>query len=178
MTQSNKRAQQVILEILRQAGGRLDKVRLYKAFYHAHLNYAERCPGFLSSWPIARMPRGPGIDGGSKLLDELKHDGLLSQEGDRDSAQYCLSGTIPEGEPLSEDALLAIRQATELVLAQTPEEASEHAHNSSRAWREGRNGDILNIYTDMVPEEEFRRRQDSLSELDRELQNIFGEQSR
>ncbi|MBP87557.1 MAG: hypothetical protein CMJ64_12665 [Planctomycetaceae bacterium] len=57
------RAKRIIIEIIRQADGSFErKTNLYKAFYHAHLKYAADNPGYLSKWPIVRMPRGPGID--------------------------------------------------------------------------------------------------------------------
>ena len=62
MTERSK-AKQVILEIIRQSKGRLTgKTRLYMAFYVAHLLYAEQEAGYLTVWPIVKMPFGPGID--------------------------------------------------------------------------------------------------------------------
>ena len=50
-------AQQVLLELIQDAGGVWEgKKRLYKAFYFAHLYYAEERPGLLTDWPIVRMP--------------------------------------------------------------------------------------------------------------------------
>lgn len=63
----------MIAEIIRQAGGKFTgKTRLYKAFYIAHLLYAEQEPGYLTVWPIVRMPYGPGIDCGDELIAELE----------------------------------------------------------------------------------------------------------
>ena len=72
------RAKQIIVEIVRQAGGVLDnKTNLFKAFYRAHLKFAESNPGFLSTWKIVRMPNGPGIHRFEVLLGELIADGYL-----------------------------------------------------------------------------------------------------
>jgi len=170
---TKNRAKQVILEILRRTGGPLDKVRLYKAFYHAHLIFAETNPGFLSAWPFARMPRGPGIDMGSKLLEELQATGILTQQGSGEAAVYVVTDEKAQVEPLPAPAQDAIQQAVEKVLSQTPEQASDQTHEQSRAWQEGRNGDILNIYIDPIPEDEYRKRQDDLRALDEELRGIF-----
>ena len=54
-------AKQVILEIIRQAGGVLNyKTSLFKAFYHAHLHFAETQSGYLSTWPIVACREAPG----------------------------------------------------------------------------------------------------------------------
>ena len=72
------RAKKVIVEIIRQAGGELTATaRLYKAFYFAHLYYAETAPGYLSDWPIVKMPTGPGIHSCGGLVLELV-SGLVS----------------------------------------------------------------------------------------------------
>src|SRR5437773_12483994 len=70
-------ARDIILEILRQAGGELPKTLLFKAFWLAHLYHAKRTRGFLSAWPIVRMPYGPGIHQGDSLLVELLHAGQI-----------------------------------------------------------------------------------------------------
>ena len=57
-------AKQVICAIVEAAGGKLEgQVRLYKAFYYAHLYCWENAAeGVLTDYPIVRMPNGPGID--------------------------------------------------------------------------------------------------------------------
>jgi hypothetical protein len=172
---TKNRAKQVVLEILRRTGGHLDKVRLYKAFYHAHLYFAENNPGFLSAWPFARMPRGPGIDAGNRLLEELLAARILTQKGCGETTEYAATEEKTPGEPLPAPALEAIQHAVEKILSQTPEEASDCTHEESRSWQEGRNGDILNVYIDPIPEDEYRRRQEALRILDQELKGILGE---
>ena len=44
---------------VRQADGFRIKTNLFKAFYHAHLEFARTQPGYLSNWPIVHMPNGP-----------------------------------------------------------------------------------------------------------------------
>src|SRR5262245_14796407 len=75
------RAQDVILEILRSADGEwTGKSKLFKAFYFAHLYYANEQPRLLTDWPIARMPQGPGIDNSHELFNSLVAAGLLTVE--------------------------------------------------------------------------------------------------
>ena len=73
------RAKQILLEIVRQApdGQFKGKLALFKAFYLAHLLYAEKSPGYLTEWPIVRMPNGPGIHAADQLLLELAGEGVL-----------------------------------------------------------------------------------------------------
>ena len=74
--QPNKEcAKRLILEILRQAGGEIEKTKIFKAFWLAHLYYSKIAPGYLTDWPIVRMPNGPGIDRGDQLIVELIHSG-------------------------------------------------------------------------------------------------------
>src|ERR1035437_4824476 len=74
-------AKRIICAIIQEGGGHLEsQVRLYKAFYWAHLAYWGMYEGILSSYPIARMPNGPGVDRGEDLLFELHAEGLISIE--------------------------------------------------------------------------------------------------
>src|SRR5581483_9784151 len=74
-------ARDVVLEIIRSADGEwVGKTRLHKAFYFAHLYYAAERPRLLTSHAIARLPQGPGIQGGDELISELIRDGLLTVE--------------------------------------------------------------------------------------------------
>jgi hypothetical protein len=73
-----ERAKQIILAIIREGGTAfVGRTRLFKTFYHAHLFHWRDELGILSDWRIVRMPKGPGIDQGAKLLQELAADGLI-----------------------------------------------------------------------------------------------------
>src|SRR5829696_1839003 len=92
-----QRAKQIIVEIIRASGGSLtNKTNLFKAFYHAHLKYAEKRPDILSDWPIIRMPRGPAIDRFNVLLGELISEGILDlgcvEKGPFEAMQFELTG--------------------------------------------------------------------------------------
>src|SRR4051812_23617273 len=79
MTMPDKsRAKQIIVEIIRLSGGRLEsKTRLFKIFYFAHLYFAKDNPGYLSDWTIVRMPHGPGIDTAESLIRELVEEKVI-----------------------------------------------------------------------------------------------------
>ncbi len=74
-------AKEVILEILRVGDGEWSgKVKLHKAFYFAHLYYANEQPGFLTDWPIAKLQHGPGIHEDEPLIWGMVDEGLLEIE--------------------------------------------------------------------------------------------------
>src|SRR5262245_54707294 len=109
-------ARDVILEILRQADGEwTGKTKLFKAFYFAHLYYANKRPGRLTDWPIARMPQGPGIHNSQELFSSLIQDGYLLvepvHEGPYPEHRYRLTDKGKEAASPPEDAQAAIRDA-------------------------------------------------------------------
>jgi hypothetical protein len=62
-------AKNVILEILRVGDGEWSgKIKLHKAFYFAHLYYANEYPGFLTDWHFAKLQHGPGIHEDEPLI--------------------------------------------------------------------------------------------------------------
>ena len=155
-------AKQIIAEIIRQAGGTLDnKTNLYKAFYHAHLHYAENQPGYLSAWPIVRMPRGPGIHNFDLLLGELMAEGKVETKqvdwAGRTGFRFTLCAPAAQPNRLPEGAIQAIAHGVQQVVGKSAEQVSREAHEMSRAWRNSQDGEELNIYTDTIPEDEYRR---------------------
>jgi hypothetical protein len=174
MTTDKERAKQIIVEIIKQAGGSLqNKTNLFKAFYHAHLEYAKANPDYLSNWPIVRMPRGPGIDNASMLLGELMSDGVLDvkqiQDGDFVGFRFALTGEPPAGSPLSPKAIEAIRKGVEHVDGKTAKEVSDKSHDSSRTWQSSRNGEELNIYLDLPDDDEFKERDQAIRKIAADL---------
>jgi len=164
------RAQDVLLEILRNADGEwTGKTKLFKTFYFAHLYYANEKPGLLTSWSIIRMPQGPGIDKSDELFDSLVRDGALTIERIHDGPypehRYRLTVKGRDAERPPEDARAAIKEATLFCLPRTAEELSLITHERSRSWIEGKDGDILNIYIDTIPDEEYQRRQTVIEQL-------------
>src|SRR5205809_1968972 len=75
------RAQQVILEIVRQAGGLLEgDARLHMAAYVAHLYYFEDCPGVLTQCRFVKAYNVPVIESADQLVRELVESGALAAE--------------------------------------------------------------------------------------------------
>lgn len=168
-------AKQVILELIRAAGGCwTGKTRLYKAFYFAHLYYADREPGFLSCWPIVRMPNGPGIEHGDELLEQLADSGRLTLEttriGPYPSTIYHLAADAGEPAGLPEPAIQSIREAVQFVSGRTAQELSELTHEHSRSWNLAKDGQELDVYIDLVSDEEYDERTLRLDVLSGELE--------
>jgi hypothetical protein len=146
---------------------------LYKAFYIAHLLFAERQPGYLTNWPIVRMPHGPGIDGGDELIAELELSGKLKSEnvpeGPWMTTRYHIVDENVGRDKLNTAEIRAIKQAVEFVRKKSAAELSESTHEHSRSWIEARDGQPLAIYLDIIPDDEFQQRDRELETLHREL---------
>lgn len=173
------RAQDVILEILRTADGEwTGKTRLFKAFYFAHLYYANQQPGLLTDWPIARLPQGPGIDRSHQLFGELVQEGHLIveqvHEGPYPECHYQLTDQGRNAPRPPEDARVAIREATLFCQSKTRAELSEITHERSRSWIEGKDGDILDIYIDTIPDDEYQEREKEINRLQKQLTEALG----
>jgi hypothetical protein len=171
-------AQRVVLELIRQTGGTWDgNNSLSRAFYFAHLYYARDEPGLLTAWPIVRTPQGPGIHNQVVLLKGLVKNGLLTSEviheGPYPDARYRLTDKAAVEPPLPEDVRAAIRAAIELVRQRTAADLAQLTQERSRSWRGGKDGDILDIYIDLIPDEEFEEAQAKLAELDRQVTAIL-----
>jgi hypothetical protein len=174
-------AKRVILEILRVGDGEWSgKVKLHKAFYFAHLYYANEHPGFLTDWPIAKLQHGPGIHHDEPLIQGMVDEGLLEvelvHEGPYPEYRYRLTQKgREEGAETPEDARLAIEKAAIFSKDRTASELSFLTHERSRSWNAGQMGEILNIYIDTIPDDEYQRRQEQMRELSRNLAGILGE---
>jgi len=168
------RAKQVLLEIIRQAGGEFTrKTSLFKAFYFAHLIYAERQAGYLSDWPIVKMPHGPGVEAADVLLSELTASGVMATDhetiGPYSATKYRFTGKELPGEPLPGGAVEAIKEAVEFVQNRSAVELSELTHEFSRSWNAAKEGEHLNIYIDCIPDDEYEKREYELDELQRAM---------
>lgn len=159
----------IIVEIIRQAGHLTGTTKLHAVFYLAHLFYARESPGFLTYWPIVRTPSGPGIDEGDELLDELVKTGVLGLDsemvGPHEATRYQLAGKELPGGQLASEALSAITKAVDFVKAWTTSQLSDLTHDYSRSWKETPDGRELNIYIDVIPDQEFYKRQKQLGVL-------------
>lgn len=162
------RAKRIIVELVRQAGGVFyNKTNLYKAFWRAHLAYAETNPGYLSAWPIVKMPEGPGIDRFNRLCGEMLEDGWLDlreqQSGPHTGMVFDLGETPPPC-ALDKNAVAAIRAGV-AVAGKWAATVSDESHRDSRAWNQAAMGKELDVYSDLLSNEE-------LAELDKGLESL------
>lgn len=172
-----ERAKNVIVEIIRQAGGELTATtRLYKAFYFAHLYYAEAAPGYLSDWPIVKMPNGPGIHSCGGVIAELVEAGTLATEhvpvGPFQAVRYRFTGKDLPGDPLSDEAVRAIQRAVQLVEDKSTTELSDMTHEFSRSWNLAEHGEEMNIYIDLIPDDEYETREENLGRIRKSLEGL------
>src|ERR1043165_8060530 len=71
-------AKRIIAAILHASGGCVNgSVRLNKACYMAHLFHWVLNRGMLTPPPVVRMPKGPAIDDGTDILEEMRRDGAI-----------------------------------------------------------------------------------------------------
>ena len=161
ISHETKRAKKIIVELVRQAGGQFqNKTNLFKAFWKAHLAYAANSPGYLSTWPIVRMPNGPGIEDFDLLLSEMLLDGWLTidetEVGPYRAMVFKLGPNCPPP-TLPESAIEAIQDGIKAVDGKSATAVSDESHRQSRVWREAKDGEVLDIYLDLIGDEERAR---------------------
>jgi hypothetical protein len=174
---SSEAAKQVICDIIAASGGKIyGKLRLYKAFYFAHLYYWLHGEGVLTDYPIVRMPQGPGIDNGDTLLEELEQTGEITISFRRNGPYKEL--VYERAHPFQVDPtsprFQAIEEAVEWVRGKSAADLSEETHLYSRSWRETPDGEELDIYTDLLDDREYAKLKRSLSEAEQLIQGVFG----
>jgi len=168
LTSDKERAKDIILAIIEAAGGTFDnKTNLFKAFFHAHLAYAKDNPGFLSTWPIVRMPHGPGIEHFDQLLGELMAEGCLeTKEVSKGQCTAFRFRYLPHSSRtvnLSASELNAVRHGYKSVAGKTASRVSSESHK--RAWEAARDGEEMNIYLDTIDDAEAEQEADRIARL-------------
>jgi hypothetical protein len=175
-----RRAQQVLLEIARQSADRTfeGKTRLYKTFYFAHLYYAKENPGYLTEWPIVRMPHGPGINDFDLLIDGLIEAKLMVtepvNEGPFPTTRFRAIGVMETEEPLSEQELQAIKMAVKFTENKTAAQLTALTHEYSHSWNDATDGEELSIYRDLLDEDEDKALKAQVEKNGRDIAAIFG----
>jgi len=167
---SAQEAKDAICDLIAAAGGVFrGKVRLHKAFYFDHLFYWREGEGVLTDHPVVRAPQGPFIDHAEWLLRELKDDGIISigsaPVGPFQETVYRLEA--PRSIDMNSARGRAIRQAVELVDNRTAVELSELTHQYSVSWQTTDNGREMDIYLDLLAEDEIARMQQEIAEFRR-----------
>ena len=172
-------AKRVILEIIRQTDGEFaGKTKLFKAFYFAHLEYYDKNPGILTDWPMARMPEGPAIHNSRQLFAELKQDGFLLVEPIHDGfypeCRYRLTDKAKALPPLPSEVVSAIQRVVDFVRDKKGAELSDYTQEHSRSWKLASDGEILDIYVDLIPDDEYEQREKSIAETETVFEATFG----
>ena len=170
--EEKERAKQIIVEIVRQAGGVFyNTTNMYKAFYRAHLRFADAQPGYLSAWPIVHMPRGPGIHDFNRLLGELLTEDRIAVEdvqwGENTGSKFRVCEVKADRSLLPKGAVEAIAYGVGQVKGKSATQVTHESHQDSRAWREAtQDGEELNIYLDSLSDleyEEYMSRADGIA---------------
>jgi len=157
-----ERAKQILLEIIRQSSGDeiTGKVRFFKAFYFAHLFYAEDNANFLSEWPIVKMPLGPGIDRFDLLMQEMAEEGVVEvtpfRDGPFPSTKFTLTDKGRRSENPEPEVIDAIRKTVAFVSHKSSQELSDLTHEYSRSWNNASDGDVLPVYLDLLEDEAYQ----------------------
>jgi hypothetical protein len=174
-----QRAKQVVLEIVRQSTGDeiVGKVKLFKAFYFAHLYFATSNAGLLSEWPIVNMPNGPGIDNFGTILEALQNEQTIETDttnvGPFKAVLYRATGRPSECGPLPQNAIDAIRRAVEFVAEKKGAQLSDITHEHSRSWNESQLGEELSIYLDLLSDEDYAKRIQKSRQVRGEVEKTF-----
>jgi hypothetical protein len=181
-TKRRKKAQAVIVALVDAAGADgLLRTNLYKAFWLSHLFAMTETGRSLTDWPIVKMPRGPGIHEftdlisdlvGSVLQDDEETVGPLPRPTDACSRSRARAEAISE---LRSDELVAVKHAVKLVGSRSANDASRLSHEVSRSWREAQKGAELDIYLDLlVDDEEVDRIRESTAKNAELARKILG----
>ena len=172
------KAKALLCAIIEENGGRLEGMtRLYKVFYYAHLVHWHRNRGMLSEYPLVKMPKGPGIDDGDVLLNELKQEGLIEsqtqQKGPYPENMYTLRGQVPN--PISADEREAIRHALDWANRHpTATHLSDVTHSESRAWNLSEMGEDLDLTLDTLSDEQYSEMIRARDWADNLVDSVFG----
>lgn len=167
---------EVICQIVAAAGGRLEgRLRLYKAFYYAHLFYWQRGSGVLTQHPIVRMPYGPGIHGAGTILPMLVKQGRIriSTRALGPYREYVYELAAPLQIDPNDQRYRAVIEAVEWIRDKPAVELSEETHLYSRSWREARDGDVLDIYQDLLEDDEYTRVRQDIAQAEALVDAVF-----
>lgn len=167
-------AKRLTLAIIQESGGAFrGKTRLFKAFYDAHVFYWKQTGQYLTTYPIVRMPQGPGIDQETDLLEELECEERLAikivDDGPYAETSYRLTGTHEI--ELGAEEKEAIHHALDWIKHKSATQVSEESHKRSRTWREAIDGQELHVCLDAMTDEEYERMRDSIRMTQKLLHN-------
>jgi hypothetical protein len=172
-----------VLETLRQVSEQdrrgVAKVALASVFWLAHLYYAKRNRGYLTEWTLIRTPYGAEIKDWPAILQELLREGLVAVEveefGPFPCTVYGYTGKrfVPD---LPTGASEGIREALRFLLTVQPSWPPLGGGwwvTVSRAWRGTAVGAEIDIYLDLIPDEEYEEQRRQLEGLKAGLGELF-----
>jgi hypothetical protein len=182
------------LELLRRApwegapsGTRgLTREAINYLFWLAHLYYARNNPGYLTTWPIIRKPWGVQLRDDVALLRDLTEQELVRTEqmeiGPFPVILYCRNDKAEESD-LPAKAVHAIQLAIQLGLGfplgfAVPYFLPLPFYRAwptfhSRAWRDTPDGEEMDIYLDLIPEELYEEQRHQLESLKQGVEDLF-----
>ncbi len=178
-----EQAKRLILKLVCQAGrkGLAGRVRLYKAFYYAHLLYLLREGVPLTGWDLVHMPYGPGVEDGDELISELVEAQTLvattERVGPYPTNRYTLGPAADRRQlkPASAVEGEIIEEAVKYVTGKTAVALSAELHEFSRSWLATSNGDPLDVALDTMTDEEYARLRLEAEAAKTELRAVWGE---
>lgn len=172
----NSDAIEVIKAIIKALGGEFcGKVRLYKAFYFAHLYYWQDFHRMLTDYPIVKMPQGPGIDAADTLIAEMirQEELQVSYQNNGPYKENVYKLIKPFQTDPNDEKYQAVEKAVKFIQDKSAHELSELTHANSRSWINADDGEELNIYLDILDDEEYSRLKSNLDEAERLVMEAF-----
>jgi hypothetical protein len=163
VAKERRKAKAILVAAIQAAGGRFARrTNLYKVFWVAHLVHMVNHGSTLSNWPIVRMPNGPAPDKARDLLTALEKEGIVRQvpqlHGPRsgyDSELLNLAKAVELTEAeLTSEEIDSVSYTVQQLEGATASALSRWSHELSRAWRGARNGGTLDIYIDLLEDDE------------------------
>jgi hypothetical protein len=177
------RAKALMVALVAKCGGStpIERTRLYKGYWIAHLIHMDEHGAILSEWPVVKMPHGPGVERGAELLAELVAAGVLRERQVKRGPFTALAYTVADRKAaktllasLRAEELESVHQACAIVRDRTAKQLSDFSHERSRSWKAAKPGHELAIYADLVwDDEESDQLAERLAEAERRLRGVF-----
>lgn len=160
-------AKQIVCAIVLKSGGRFrGKTRLNKVFWWAHVYHRKFKNGFLSGYPIARLPEGPAIESLDQLISELERENKIVASVEPKGPYWEEVFTLAHQAEVSltREELDSIQKAVVWADNKTAVYISQESHRLSLGWQAGNDGEIIDIALDAVDDQGAR---DSSIEVNR-----------
>ena len=174
-----ERAKNVLLRLIAEHGGTFNgKMRLNKAFWHAHLAFRRLAGGAetLTDWPIVRAPNGPKVEDDDSLINDLLGEGKIEVHLKPTAAKpERVFRLLVDPPAMGETEVEAIRQGVAACEGKSGHRMSTESHRESREWRNLLDGDTMNVYADLLDEHDYRRMKQSVREAGDLVDSVFAD---